>query len=61
MCRDRLTIHDFVRLLSATPAKIFGLGQRKGRIQVGLDADLTITGVRVVEKRGGKSDPGAAR
>jgi len=26
-----------------------------------LDADLTITGVRVVEKRGGKSDPGAAR
>ena len=37
-----LTIHDFARLLSATPAKIFGLGQRKGRIQVGLDADLTI-------------------
>jgi allantoinase len=38
----RLTIHDYVRLLAETPARIFGLAPRKGQLHVGADADLTI-------------------
>ena len=42
VAKGRLTIHDYVRLLAETPADIFGLSRRKGRIRVGADADLTI-------------------
>jgi allantoinase len=40
--KGRITVHDFVRLLSEKPAEIFGLAPRKGQIRVGADADLTI-------------------
>jgi allantoinase len=42
VAKGRLTIHDFVRLLSQKPAEIFGLAPHKGQIRVGADADLTI-------------------
>jgi allantoinase len=42
VAKGRLTIQDYIRLLSETPARIFGLSQRKGQIRVGADADLTI-------------------
>ena len=42
VAKERLTIHDMIRLLSQRPAEIFGLAHRKGRIRVGADADLTI-------------------
>lgn len=33
-------LHDAVRMMTLTPAQIVGLGQKKGSIQVGKDADL---------------------
>ena len=38
----RLTINQVVNLTCAAPAGIFGLQQKKGRIQAGSDADLVI-------------------
>lgn len=38
----RLSICDYVRLAAAAPAKIWGLYPRKGAIQPGADADITI-------------------
>lgn len=38
----RLTIQDIVTLLSTNPAKHYGIYPKKGAIQVGADADLTI-------------------
>jgi D-hydantoinase len=35
-------ITDLVRMLSAEPARIFGIADRKGSIEVGKDADITI-------------------
>ena len=40
--RRGLSLQDFARLTASGPADRFGLAQRKGRLQVGLDADLTI-------------------
>ncbi|KAF8240234.1 dihydropyrimidinase [Tricholoma matsutake] len=37
----RISIHDFVRVTSSNPAKLYGLGS-KGAIQPGKDADLCI-------------------
>ncbi|KAF8231662.1 dihydropyrimidinase [Tricholoma matsutake] len=37
----RISIHDFVRVTSSNPAKLYGLGS-KGTIQPGKDADLCI-------------------
>jgi len=42
VAKGRLSIHDFVRLLSEKPAEIFGLAPRKGQIRIGADADLAI-------------------
>lgn len=35
-------IHDLTRLMSAGPAKLAGLGNRKGRLAAGFDADIAI-------------------
>lgn len=40
--RGEFTLQEIVRVLASSTADRFGLGHRKGRIQVGLDADLTI-------------------
>jgi dihydropyrimidinase len=40
--RGRLGIERFVELTATAPARIYGLGPRKGRIAVGADADLVI-------------------
>ena len=44
--RGRLALSDYVRISSQSPAKAFGLYPRKGVIQVGSDADLTVVNLR---------------
>ena len=39
---NRLTLPDLIRLLSANPARIFGLWPRKGDLAPGFDADILI-------------------
>ncbi len=38
----RLSLADAVRMATATPADVIGLGARKGRIEPGFDADLLV-------------------
>ena len=33
---------DAVKMMTATPARIIGVNDRKGRIEIGLDADLVL-------------------
>lgn len=40
-CSGRITLEDVVRLTSTRPSEIFGLS-RKGRIEVGRDADIPL-------------------
>ncbi|MFC2158196.1 dihydropyrimidinase [Acidobacteriota bacterium] len=40
--KGRITLGQLVDLIAATPAKLFGLSPRKGRIQSGADADLVV-------------------
>jgi dihydropyrimidinase len=40
--QGRIDLHRFVDLVSAAPARIFGLYPRKGTIAVGSDADLVV-------------------
>jgi N-acetylglucosamine-6-phosphate deacetylase len=35
-------VHDAVYMVSAVPAQAIGLGDRKGQIRAGYDADITI-------------------
>ncbi|UKS29363.1 dihydroorotase family protein [Paenibacillus sp. HWE-109] len=37
-----INLHDFVRVISQSPADRFGLGKSKGRLTVGYDADIVI-------------------
>jgi dihydropyrimidinase len=39
---NKITISQFVNLVSARPAEIFGLGHRKGKLLPGYDADIVI-------------------
>lgn len=38
----KITINQFVGIVSTLPARIFGLGKQKGDLKVGLDADVVI-------------------
>jgi dihydropyrimidinase len=38
----KITITQFVNLVSTRPAEIFGLGDRKGKLLPGYDADIVI-------------------
>jgi len=38
----KINLHEWVSLCSTFPAKVFGLGNRKGQIKPGYDADLVI-------------------
>jgi dihydropyrimidinase len=40
--KGRISMNQFVRLLSTRPAELFGLTHRKGRIERGYDADIVI-------------------
>jgi dihydropyrimidinase len=40
--KGRLSVTDIPRLLSEGPARTYGLGDRKGSVEVGFDADLVI-------------------
>jgi dihydropyrimidinase len=40
--KSKLSILDFVRITSTTPAKIYGLFPKKGQINIGSDADIVI-------------------
>jgi len=40
--KDKLSINDYVRLSSERPAKIWGIYPRKGSLEPGADADITI-------------------
>ncbi|XP_068739908.1 allantoinase, mitochondrial-like [Montipora capricornis] len=41
-CRRGFTLHDVVRVLCEEPAKLSRLSHRKGKIAVGMDADLVL-------------------
>ena len=40
--KGRITLERFVRLTATNPARLYGLGPRKGAIAVGADADLAL-------------------
>ncbi|EJZ08988.1 allantoinase AllB [Mycolicibacterium vaccae] len=42
VAQGRLTINDVVRLCAANPARIWGIDDRKGHLDVGADADFVI-------------------
>ena len=48
--KGRLTLNQFVEKLSTGPAKIMGLYPRKGALQVGSDADITIIHPKLTRK-----------
>ncbi len=39
---NKITVQQFVNLTSTRPAEIFGLGNRKGKLEPGFDADIVI-------------------
>jgi dihydroorotase-like cyclic amidohydrolase len=42
VAKGRLSIHDLVRLYAANPARIWGIDDRKGHLDVGADADFVL-------------------
>lgn len=42
VCAGRIAMADLVRLLSANPARVFGLHPRKGNLNPGADADVVL-------------------
>jgi dihydroorotase len=40
--RGKLTLHDVARMASEKPARTYGIYPRKGTLQVGADADITV-------------------
>jgi len=49
VAKGRITILDLVRVLSERPAEVFGMSDRKGKIQPGMDADLVVLDPNVRE------------
>lgn len=45
--KDRLSLQRIAQLMSANPAQIFGLSPRKGSLQVGADADITLVDIHL--------------
>ncbi len=61
VARNRITLPQLTALWAGNAAKIFGIDHRKGRIAVGMDADLTIwdprpEGVMTLQSMHGKAD-----
>ena len=59
--RGRASVEDFVRWTATAPARIYGLGDRKGSLAIGADADIaiwdagrrvTLDDARVVDRTG---------
>lgn len=40
--KNRISIFDFIRLMSINPARVYGLSDQKGSIGIGKDADIVI-------------------
>jgi len=55
VCEKKLTMARFIQVTAENPAKVFGFDGRKGKIAIGMDADLVILnpeGEWVVKKAG---------
>lgn len=48
--RRGLSLQRIAQLVCETPARLFGLSERKGRIAVGMDADLTLVDLEQVRR-----------
>jgi dihydroorotase-like cyclic amidohydrolase len=44
--RGRLTIEQYVRLVSENPARVWGIYPRKGAIRIGSDADFVLVDLK---------------
>jgi len=45
--KGKLSLNDFVRIASESPAKIWGIYPQKGNLQIGADADFTIVDMKI--------------
>src|SRR5690606_22100780 len=45
--RRGLSLQRIAQLVSGTPTRLFGIDDRKGRIAVGMDADLTVVDINL--------------
>ena len=59
VAEGRLSLSQFADVFSANPARIFGLGDRKGQIREGYDADLVVIDPEAKRTIGVATDYGA--
>jgi len=48
--KDRITLHQLIRLTSMSAAKIFGMYPKKGTLEKGADADITLINLKKEKK-----------